>query len=399
MYKNKHRVKALFLTFALALVLSIPAMAAEKDAPIVPVGYTATKINHIVTTYGYHYFHNGLIALYEGGDPGWAYMDTKGNMVLTQNSDPAYPNGFDFSEGLAPFFDYNGKVGYADTAGKVVIPAQFDKHDRHGIISVGRFINGNALVFHETDWTSLGGSVGTWTQIDKTGKAVPKTLDENNENVIYSDAQGNTAGVTSETIIISGEPTELEFSEGHALLYWQEGTGYDPENESADFGTYYIISKTGSSPAPTPAAPQASVKAKPAQSKLLYNGQAISLNAYVIGGNNYFKLRDFAAIMLTNEKQFEVTWNAEKNAIELTSGKKYTLVGGELQPGNGGAEMAVPNSSAIYMDGQPISLTAYTIGGNNFFKLRDLCRAFNIFVGWDGATNTVSIDTSKPYTE
>ena len=74
-------------------------------------------------------------------------------------------------------------------------------------------------------------------------------------------------------------------------------------------------------------------------------------------------------------------------------------MGGELQPGRGGTETAVPSTSAIYKDGQPISLTAYTIGGNNYFKLRELCRAFDIFVGWDGVTSTVSIDTSKPYAE
>lgn len=39
------------------------------------------------------------------------------------------------------------------------------------------------------------------------------------------------------------------------------------------------------------------------------------------------------------------------------------------------------------------------IGGNNFFKLRDLCKAFNIGVTWDGATKTLGIDTALPYTE
>jgi hypothetical protein len=44
-----------------------------------------------------------------------------------------------------------------------------------------------------------------------------------------------------------------------------------------------------------------------------------------------------------------------------------------------------------------IKLTAYTINGNNFFKLRDLTQAFNIGVTWDGATQTVGIDTKLDY--
>lgn len=382
-YKSclSHRITTLILVLSLILGLSVPVMAAGSDSPALPAGYTAVRVsNNTIRTYGHHFFHNGLIAVFEGEDSGWAYMDTNGKIVLTQSNGPAYPYGFDFSEGLAPFLDHNGKMGYMDTTGKVVIPARFEYYESMGTVYAGRFINGNALVFNVTGHNSFG-TEGTWTQIDKTGKAVPKTLDENNENVIYSDAVGNTSGIATETIKLSGVSAELEFSEGHALLNWN--------------GTYYIISKTGSSSV----VPAVSVKAEPAQSRILYNGQAVSLNAYVINGNNYFKLRDFAAIMLNNGKQFDVTWNAEKKAIELTTGKTYTVVGGELQPGRGVTETAVPSNSAIYKDGQLISLTAYTIGGNNFFKLRDLCKTFDIFAGWDGTSKTVTIDTTKPYSE
>ena len=43
--------------------------------------------------------------------------------------------------------------------------------------------------------------------------------------------------------------------------------------------------------------------------------------------------------------------------------------------------------------------TAYNIGGNNYFKLRDLGQALGFNVTWDDATRTVSILTDQDYSE
>ena len=67
--------------------------------------------------------------------------------------------------------------------------------------------------------------------------------------------------------------------------------------------------------------------------------------------------------------------------------------------GDGKTKVATPTTSKIFKDGKEISLTAYNINGNNYFKLRDLAKAFDIGVTWDGKTNTVGIDTSIGYVE
>lgn len=139
--------------------------------------------------------------------------------------------------------------------------------------------------------------------------------------------------------------------------------------------------------------------ANPTTSKVLANGKAVQFEAYNIGGNNYFKLRDLAQAVNSTEKNFEVTWDGKNNAINLISNKPYTPVGGELAKGDGKAKVANHTTSKIYKDGKEISLTAYNIDGNNYFKLRDIAKAFNIGVFWDGKTNTVIIDTSKDYAE
>ena len=60
---------------------------------------------------------------------------------------------------------------------------------------------------------------------------------------------------------------------------------------------------------------------------------------------------------------------------------------------------ARPSSQTFYIDGQQSSLTAYAIGGNNYVRLRDLGRAVDFGVTYDAATNSVRIDSTKPYQE
>lgn len=140
------------------------------------------------------------------------------------------------------------------------------------------------------------------------------------------------------------------------------------------------------------------VTATPIASKVLVNGSSVSFDAYTVNGNNYFKLRDLAKVLSGTGKQFEVTWDGTKYVINLVSGSPYTVVGGEMAAGDGKTKQAAVNSSPIYKDGVQVSLTAYTINGNNYFKLRDLGQVFDFGVTWDGATNTIRIDTSTGYT-
>ncbi|MSU01171.1 hypothetical protein FYJ83_06770 [Tissierella sp. DSM 105185] len=139
------------------------------------------------------------------------------------------------------------------------------------------------------------------------------------------------------------------------------------------------------------------IKAMTTSSKVKVNGILKEFESYNINGNNYFKLRDLAQVVNKTSKNFEVEWDGAKNAIRLISNKAYTPVGGELAKGDGKTKSAQVTTSAIYKDGKEISLTAYNIGGSNFFKLRDIAKAFDIGVTWDGPTNTVGIDTGKRY--
>ena len=53
------------------------------------------------------------------------------------------------------------------------------------------------------------------------------------------------------------------------------------------------------------------------------------------------------------------------------------------------------STQAVYINGAPVELEAYIIGGSNYVKLRDVGRAVNFNVFWDGA---VQIERDAPYT-
>ena len=131
--------------------------------------------------------------------------------------------------------------------------------------------------------------------------------------------------------------------------------------------------------------------AKVSTHKVTLNDAKADLAAYTINGSNYFKLRDLAAALKGLDSEFAVTWNAAQQRIDLTSKTAYTPVGGEQAALPAGNKAASLTSAAVYLDGKPLSLTAYSIGGNNYFKLRDLGDALGFTVGWDSDSMTVTI--------
>ncbi|MGE5653335.1 MAG: hypothetical protein ACM3ZQ_03575 [Bacillota bacterium] len=137
------------------------------------------------------------------------------------------------------------------------------------------------------------------------------------------------------------------------------------------------------------------VTASPTKSNVLVNGKRVPFDAYNINGSNFFKLRDLAIALRGSPKQFAVGWDGERNAISITS---KSPAGGELVAGGlAGDKAGTLTDSKIFLDGTEIALLAYNIGGNNYFKLRDLMSKLDIRVGWDDATSTITIDTAAGY--
>lgn len=367
------------------------------------------------------------------------YMDKTGKVVIPYQ----YGMASDFSDGLAAVAN-NNSWGYINKAGKTVIPFEYSH--------ASNFSNGYAVVSKEIDGVMME------TIIDKTGKnMVPYTKQYGNDNnnineeyrrltnyyIVngendhvyehYTDyiirktrwSNGQTGmgaiGGFSDYVLLDKQKNRLTqdsygemfpFSGGFAVVNrkkGQDGNGLiDKHGNEALWvanGTIRSFSSDGHSVMYKGGewfvltSPLADRQATPNNSKVLVNGQQTTFDAYNINGSNYFKLRDLAYALNGSSKQFDVVWDSASNAILLTTNKGYTSVGDEMDVKGAGDKTAKVATSKILLDGKEISLTAYNIGGNNYFKLRDIGQAFDFSVTWDSTKNTISIDTTNGYTE
>lgn len=357
-------------------------------------------------------FKNGIAAVTNENDE-IGFIDKSGKLLVqTKYTDYGGNNIQQFNEGLCPVYVYDSEIrgikyGFIDTTGKLVINTIFSDYGM--LMNPYRFNGGVSKVYLEDE-------EGFVKYIDKTGKIIPEPKQIiNGVAVVYKDDMYGAIDETGKLVVPYIYSYIRSFKDGIVIAVKDNKCGvidktgkeivsfvYDnisSINEGVIFvrkdGKVGVIKNLLGDKSVA-----ATVTATQTSSKVIVNGSYVTFEAYGINGNNYFKLRDLAMALKGTNKQFEVTWNGEKNAINLISNKTYTVTGGELvvskSPSN---KMASATTSKIFIDSASVDFTAYTIGGNNYFKLRDVMKVFNVGVTWDGTTNTISIDTSIGYTE
>ncbi len=130
----------------------------------------------------------------------------------------------------------------------------------------------------------------------------------------------------------------------------------------------------------------------PSPQLLSVDGVDADCDKYNIDGSNYFKLRDLAQLLSKTDSCFSVSFDAQSNAVTVASGKEYTPVGGELERGQDQSKTAVVSRQSVLIDGEAVDgLSVYNIGGNNYFKLRDLGDALGFTVDYDADSNTAIV--------
>ena len=139
-----------------------------------------------------------------------------------------------------------------------------------------------------------------------------------------------------------------------------------------------------------PYASAANVVASP--QNLSVDGVDADCDKYNIDGSNYFKLRDLAQLLSKTDSRFSISFDEQSNAAAVVSGKEYTPVGGELARGQDQSKTAVVSKQSVLIDGKAADgLSIYNIGGNNYFKLRDLGDALGFTVDYDADSNTAIV--------
>lgn len=139
-----------------------------------------------------------------------------------------------------------------------------------------------------------------------------------------------------------------------------------------------------------PYASAANVVASP--QNLSVDGIDADCDKYNIDGSNYFKLRDLAQLLSKTDSRFSISFDEQSNAVAVVSGKEYIPVGGELARGQDHSKTAVVSKQSVLIDGKAVDgLSIYNIGGNNYFKLRDLGNALGFTVDYDADSNTAIV--------
>jgi hypothetical protein len=138
--------------------------------------------------------------------------------------------------------------------------------------------------------------------------------------------------------------------------------------------------------------------AVPVSATVLVNNEKVLFNAYNIAGYTYVKLRDVAMAVNNTDKNFNVTWNSNENAIDILTKTEYEPIGSEMTDTIWSSDVnAAKSTSNVFVDGRSVSIGAYYINGSNFLKLRDIGSAVGIVVIYDSNIKTISIfsnDTS-----
>lgn len=138
-----------------------------------------------------------------------------------------------------------------------------------------------------------------------------------------------------------------------------------------------------------PYASAANVVASP--QNLSVDGVDADCDKYNIDGSNYFKLRDLAQLLSKTDSRFSVSFDEQSNAVTVVSGKEYTLSAASLSAGGISPKQPLSSKQSVLIEKAADGLSVYNIGGNNYFKLRDLGDALGFTVDYDADSNTAIV--------
>ncbi len=129
--------------------------------------------------------------------------------------------------------------------------------------------------------------------------------------------------------------------------------------------------------------------AYPHTASVTMDGQALALQAYLVNGNNYVRLRDFANILNGTAAQFALEYDQASNSVVVETGLRYRPGGSEgLAVGTEPVFTKLLNPT-LRVDGAPYAINAYLIDDFNYMKVRDLAATVGCGIDYNNATGEV----------
>ncbi len=139
----------------------------------------------------------------------------------------------------------------------------------------------------------------------------------------------------------------------------------------------------------------AQIEAVPSEQKVIFDEVEIDIKGYNIDGNNYYRLRDLAALLTGSDVNFNVEYDEAYNYIEMTRQSGYAKQSGDLTFGNQKIDSISESYQRTFVDGDKVILSGYLINNNNYYKLRDLGKVIGFPVDFNEDSNSVIIKNEK----
>ena len=135
--------------------------------------------------------------------------------------------------------------------------------------------------------------------------------------------------------------------------------------------------------------------AKVSSQSVLVDGKDTGVKGYNIADNNYFKLRDIAALLDEKDAEFNVSYDSDREAVIITSKSDYKKTENDLVPLKDSDSEVKSSTHKVFVNGVRHSFSVYTIDGYNYFQLRQLGKTIGFSVNFDEKNNSVQIDSKS----
>jgi hypothetical protein len=300
----------------------------------------------MVDAYNGHYKFNDGYAVVLGMSKeytGELLLDKEGNLYPLGNVTVVDV----YSDGLVPV-TVNGKYGAMDASGKLVVPYLYDfmtrfdsgvavvrQNNRYGVIdtkgnvvvpiewaSIEQFCNGVGTARYSHDSSAYNNQNGSYV-LEVSGSA------QTTEPTTPVQPQ-LSAKPTSATVLVNGTQVAFDaysingnnYFKLRDLAYVLNGTekqfevGYDAASKAITLtsgSAYTSVGGEMQSKGTEAKVPSAT------SSKITLDGTAVTFTAYMIDGNNYFKLRDIGEAF-----DFGVAWDEATRTIAIDTTSGYT---------------------------------------------------------------------------
>lgn len=91
------------------------------------------------------------------------------------------------------------------------------------------------------------------------------------------------------------------------------------------------------------------------------------------------KLRDLAALLNDTEGKFDVAYNGEKDAVEITTGKAYEPIESDLSELDLENVTITPSTNTVIIDGEEVLISGVKINNHNYYRISVLRKALDTF--------------------